>query len=276
MTTPTTLSGIRQFVTDVEDVQNRALLRGAISTLVILDSTDAADGVIGDCVCISPNTSQALTTPIATRALPAVLASAGRVFGVLIEPILRGNSGLCAVMGVLPKSITGLSLSSGKVRVSPLGRCERVTDFADGDSSVGTVDVAGNLTISTEIVNVSNSTPGGDPTIRLVSSPVAVQAVLSGTGWQTIGPQFSVPATASRTLSVIGSVTDVAITLSVRVFNVTDDTSAGAVSGISTMTDETESGSISFDSTKTYELQAQAFGAVGDDKAGFVLSVVVM
>jgi hypothetical protein len=156
---PTTLEGLRELLGELDARERKALLGGVIATQVYLAASDAQDGVAGDVVCVGQGGPVPPTAPTVKRALTASLASAGQVLGVLLDPIPRGGAGYCAILGVLPPSLTGLAAGSPSiVRVNvTTGRCESVGSLGGSDYAVGRKDSDGNLTLYT-----TNSTaPGG-------------------------------------------------------------------------------------------------------------------
>lgn len=157
MTLPTSLDMVRQQILDLEGLVRASLLNGVIATQVVMQG---GDGNLGDVVVVAQGGPVPPSAPAVKLALAATLANAGRVLGVLIAPVAEGTSGLCAISGVLPPSITGLTATQGKVIVNTLtGRCERVGAFSPGDFAVGSVDSDGNLTVNA--INDTGSGGGG-------------------------------------------------------------------------------------------------------------------
>ncbi len=119
-----------------------SLINGVVATWRTVHASSAAL-VAGDVVCIT-------TGGMLTLAVPGALSSAGTAFGVCLTAAAPGTAVRIAVGGVLGPEITGLGATQGLVRVSTLGRCERVTTLAPTDYQVGVVTSAGYLTLTKE------------------------------------------------------------------------------------------------------------------------------
>ncbi|HEX4334680.1 MAG TPA: hypothetical protein VH062_02135 [Polyangiaceae bacterium] len=171
---------LQQQLDEYDRRERIALLGGVVATQVILAADDAQDGALGDVVVVGQNGPVPPAAPTVKRALTESLSNAGSVYGVLLQATLRGTSGFCALLGVLPASVTGLAANSnGLVRVGPTtGRCERVGSYSAGDFPVGTVDGAGNLTMCGPGVPGSNGAPVGGGDFSGPSSSVDGRPVL--------------------------------------------------------------------------------------------------
>ena len=100
-----------------------------------------------------------------------------------------------------------------------------------------------------------------------------LDAVAATPGWYVIGA-FPMPASADLRLDVIGSVSDAALALRVRLYDVT----AGAVAEVSgstaqlgtTIDSQAFSGVVSLIGGHTYQFQAEVTGSVGSGFFGAV------
>jgi hypothetical protein len=136
------------------------LLRGIVATWMRLDGS-GADGAAGDIVCASPTTAKADTV---ARALTSPLTSAGgAAFGMLLSGARAGSLCLVAMRGVIPPGIHGITPGTpGFIRINtPTARPEYVASLSAGDTPVGVIDPAGNLTLSFAALAATSS--GGAP-----------------------------------------------------------------------------------------------------------------
>lgn len=102
-----------------------------------------------------------------------------------------------------------------------------------------------------------------------------IEAVAATPGWTVIGA-FSMPVTFDIQLAAIGSVSDAALTLRVRLYCVTPGF-VGAVGGASLLITSTtdvraESGVFTLTGGRVYQFQAECTGAAGDGLFGVVQS----
>lgn len=100
-----------------------------------------------------------------------------------------------------------------------------------------------------------------------------LDAVAATPGWNVIGA-FTMPATAKLRLDVLGLVSDVALQLRSRLYDVTAG-SVGAVSGseaiITSTTDaQAFSGVVTLTALHTYQIQTEVTGALGGTYFGTV------
>lgn len=109
------------------------------------------------------------------------------------------------------------------------------------------------------------------------SSAEQIGAVSAEPGWNCIGA-FPMPVTADIRLDALGSVSDDSLTMTIRLFDVTEG-SVGPVSGSevrinSTMPDtQAFSGAFTLAGSHSYQVQCQVVGAVGDGFFGNVARV---
>jgi hypothetical protein len=110
--------------------------------------------------------------------------------------------------------------------------------------------------------------------ISLYSAPqTPIAAVAAEPGWFVIGG-FFMPASATIRLDLIGSVSDDSLTLSTRLYCVTDGF-AGVVGGslvsLATVVDTRQlSSAFTLEGGRLYQVQAQVVGDAGDDFFGYV------
>ncbi len=100
-----------------------------------------------------------------------------------------------------------------------------------------------------------------------------IDAVAATPGWNVIGA-FSMPATADLHIDVIGSVSDAALTLRVRLFDITPG-SIGPVSGSeASTTSRTDvqfmGGAITLTGGRRYQFQAEVTGGASSSLYGVV------
>lgn len=100
-----------------------------------------------------------------------------------------------------------------------------------------------------------------------------IEAVTATPGWYVIGA-FPMPANADIRIDVIGSVSNVALALRVRLYDITTG-STGAVSGSvaqlgTTIDSQAFSGNMSLIGGHTYQFQVEVTGATGSGYFGVV------
>lgn len=126
----------------------------------------------------------------------------------------------------------------------------------------------------TETINLSLSNVATPTWAAMYSSgSQSMVAVATAPGWNVVGT-FSMPVSASSRLDLIGAVSDLALTLTARLYCVSPGF-VGALSGsevsLSSLTDvEAFSGFVSLAAGRLYQVQAQVVGGVGDNYFGFV------
>lgn len=168
--------------------------------------TAASALALGDVVCLS-----GATTGTVTLANAAALATAGAPLGVVLEAAASGAKVRYALRGSLPPATTGLATgAAGAVRVSTLGRLERVASLGAGDYGVGTVDAAGWLTLGTGegasagpvVTSVTGTAPiassgGTTPAISIAAASGVAAGSMSAAHYTLVNNATATP-TASR------------------------------------------------------------------------------
>lgn len=158
--------GIDSQIIACELFLSTCLLNGIAATYGTAASALAA----GDVVCLAGAAAGTVTL-----ALPTPLAAAGRPAGVVLEAAAQGAKVRYAVSGAVPPSVTGLATSAaGAVRVSSLGRLERVDALVEGDFGVGAVDAAGWLSLGA--ASVAGALHFGDGPVEIITGHAATGA----------------------------------------------------------------------------------------------------
>lgn len=214
----TSVAKLQQQLDQFDARERKALLNGVVATQVILAQA-GADGVVGDVVCVAQGGPVPPAAPTVLKATMGVLASAGSAFGVLIESGKAGTAVYCALDGIIPPSVTGLSPGvAGYCRVNAAtGRCERIASFTAGNFMLGWVDPDGNLTLCPSVAFTN-----GSPTLDALFSVEVTSGLAAGNVDATVLSVAALPAGASRYLltRIIAMVTQVPVgsgTLQVRI-----------------------------------------------------------
>ncbi|HYQ47144.1 MAG TPA: hypothetical protein VER11_34475 [Polyangiaceae bacterium] len=101
-----------------------------------------------------------------------------------------------------------------------------------------------------------------------------IDAVTSAPGWEAIGA-FPIPATADIRLDVLGSVSDAALTLTVRLYDITsghEGPVAGSEVNITSLLDaQAFSATFTVIGNHRYQVHAQVVGASGASYFGHIL-----
>lgn len=138
-----------------------SLIKGVHATYVRVDGASASL-VVGDVVCLA---SSSVTEVTVTKAVAAALTNAKAAFGVVLLAAAPGSLALVALGGAISPTVTGLAASAaGYVRVNTTtARCEKVATLGSSDYTVGAVDDAGWLAVSTQMSagGSGGSTPTG-------------------------------------------------------------------------------------------------------------------
>lgn len=134
-----------------------SLINGVIGTWARVAST-SSELANGDVVCLA---GVASGEPTVTLATAAAIAGPGAAYGVVLRAASPGARVLLAIDGILAPSITGLGTTAGLVRVSSVGRPERVASYSSGDYPLGSVNSLGYLTLnrSTAVGTTGVSSP---------------------------------------------------------------------------------------------------------------------
>lgn len=123
------------------------LIRGILGTWTVLDGGSAPIST-GDWVCLASLTDDGRRV---TRATAAALAKAGAGYGIALNNAAPGSGLMVAVMGGIPRTLTGLTsgLATGFARINlSTARTEYVATPSGGDYIVGVVDTQGNVTLT--------------------------------------------------------------------------------------------------------------------------------
>jgi hypothetical protein len=125
-----------------------SVIRGVLGTHYELDGASAAVAV-GDWVCAAGTGLGTTGLVKVTRVTAGALSSAGVPRGLALAAAAPGGIFRVATGGIIPPSLTGLSASSGPVRVNTsTARSERVSSIGGGDYAAGHADAAGYLSLS--------------------------------------------------------------------------------------------------------------------------------
>lgn len=112
-------------------------------TVVFVDIASAALAK-GDVVCLVPS-AEGMT--VVTKAVPAAIAASGFAYGLAEAATAPGDPVNAIREGLMPSSLTGLSATTGKCRISSLGRCEHVSSYIAGDFPLGAITPSGFLNL---------------------------------------------------------------------------------------------------------------------------------
>ena len=126
--------------------------------------------VAGDVCCLSGAPARDDGIPIITTATTAHLVIAGAVLGVVMAAAPQDSLVLVALSGVLPPSITGLTVA-GPVVCDALGKLVHVASFGSGDLKMGQADASLNLTLQIGVIDAGGG--GGPVTFNNVKSALA-------------------------------------------------------------------------------------------------------
>lgn len=100
----------------------------------------------GDFVCL---VSDSFGVEKVQKALPAVLAIYGRVYGIATQAASAGGAAVIQTAGSVPTSIHGLTGGPSMVRVSLTARPEKVSSYVVGDFPGGNLDAQNRLFLHT-------------------------------------------------------------------------------------------------------------------------------
>lgn len=117
-------------------------------------------------------------------------------------------------------------------------------------------------------------------TIEVVAAFSAAQrlilAVADAPGWYVLGA-FYLPKSCDAMLELQGCVTDGALTLQARLFDIAaaQPVTGMLISSNPTVPTRMRSGLVTLTGAKTYQIQAQCFGAAGDDKFAVISDATI-
>jgi hypothetical protein len=154
----------------------QSVLLGATATWVTVDSGSAACPV-GTAVCLAGSVLNTVTLATA-----GALATAGSVFGVVVQGGIAGQSIRVVTRGSVPQSVTGLVGSAGiYCFVTGSGVLAQEHSFTAGQFIVGTVDGAGNLNVFAQIPPAGTGGSGGTQFNAYVAvvGPASIAAALN-------------------------------------------------------------------------------------------------
>ena len=145
-----------------------SLLTGAVCTWLKLDPTSAA-GTPGQCVCLAGQFGATVTLATSTT-----LAAAGAPLGVLMTAGAPGSTVRIALAGTILQRVSGLPITGGllyaRVNITS-SALEAVSSLSTSDYPMGTVDVAGNLTLRPSAQVTTTVLVGVTPWTRITSGP---------------------------------------------------------------------------------------------------------
>jgi hypothetical protein len=116
------------------------------------------------------------------------------------------------------------------------------------------------------------------PEIEVLAAYAAPQgeipAVAASPGWHVVGA-FRLELTATLRIELIGSVSDAALTMRARLFDLEDVAPVASMqASLSALTDEAAyAARVELTGNRIYQIQVEVTGAVGSDKFGVLRSV---
>ena len=138
------------------------------------------DIAIGDVICsaalAADEADATVAVRVATKADASALGAANAVLGIAATAAKAGSMVRAVTGGLVGKNTTGLPVgTAGFVRVSSVGRPEFISSPTSGDFLLGSVDTAGNLSVSFSVASVGGG--GSAPSyVGTSASPLAVSA----------------------------------------------------------------------------------------------------
>jgi hypothetical protein len=173
----------------------QSLVSGLNATWATLDASSAAVSA-GDVVCLAGFTSGTVT-----KGTSGALAAAGMAFGIALQAAAPGGQLPIAVKGKVPASITGLPTSGNQLYARAVSnRVSTVASLGVSDFVLGTVDAAGNLTLSIQLPAATTGSalaPGTAGQILFTNTTPA-------TAWTTPTQDISSSTSTIGQLTVVG------------------------------------------------------------------------